>query len=254
MPTTPRVDILFLAKNRREMTRESVGHLVSNTNFRFVNCLTFWDDGSEDGTAELLRDFQELLVPDTCLCIAGRKSNLGSPVEIAYDHAQESSAEFVAKIDNDCMVPPGWLNEAVRVMEADPRIEVLGLEDPVLVEDDRLKLLNRDPSAARGWRYFPWVGGLYLARRTAYDGRPPVSMHDTYWGWADWLEKNRVCCGWLEPPLPVFVLDRLPFEPWLSLSTEYERRGWQRPWQKYDREKHAYLWEWAGLETSGVPN
>ena len=35
-------------------------------------------------------------------------------------------------------------------------------------------------------------------------------------------------------PLKVFLLDRLPGEPWASLSRKYIAKGWQRAWSGYD--------------------
>jgi len=51
--------------------------------------------------------------------------------------------------------------------------------------------------------------------------------------------------AFIDPPLPVFLLDHLPFEPWRSLSRKYEQEGIQRNvgWE-YDAVKHRALWDW----------
>lgn len=253
-----KVDILFLAKNRRRFTEQALMALRANTNWGLVKSLTLWDDGSEDGTRALLAHVSDFHIAIKCP-VFFRATNIGGPVTIAYRHAQESTAEFVAKTDNDCMVPPGWLDEGFALMDANPELEVLALEDPV---QEPTIILSRVPQPIHRVRTVSsWVGGIYLARRRVYEGRQaPRSGRDLkqpgsaglgyWWGWPQWLEGNGVRCAWIEPPLPVFLLDRLPFEPWLSLSAEYEAKGWQRPWQKYDPEKHAYLWEWAKLEAT----
>lgn len=251
-PDQRNVDVLFLAKNRLKMTRQSLTALLKNTNWELVHALSLWDDGSTDGTAELLAEAAELLCQGP-FGIWSRRTNIGTPISIAYQHAQDSGTRYVVKIDNDAMMAPDWLNTAVHLMERAPELEVLGLEDPVLLSIDRLKP-SHGPNIPRRCKCVPWVGGLYLARRSVYEDRePPVPTGDMiHCGWTDWLQRNGVRCAWIEPPLPVFLLDRLPFEPWLSLSAEYEAKGWQRPWEKYEPKKHAYLWQWANLEATGA--
>jgi hypothetical protein len=68
--------------------------------------------------------------------------------------------------------------------------------------------------------------------------------HGTYGGFTDWqLLHKEVRKGWILPPLKVFLLDRLPMEPWASLSRKYIAAGDQRPWANY-KPADAHLWSW----------
>ena len=83
-------------------------------------------------------------------------------------------------------------------------------------------------------------------RRSAFANRPPMNPHgfNGVGGFTNWqTETADVCKGWVVPPLKLFLLDRLPMEPWCSLSKKYIAEGIQRPWTQYpDSAKH--LWEW----------
>ena len=72
-----------------------------------------------------------------------------------------------------------------------------------------------------------------------------MKPHSTYGGWTDWqIQHTEIIKGWLCPPIKLFLLDRLPMEPWASLSKRYIAEGQQRPWSLYDQKDAAQLWQW----------
>jgi hypothetical protein len=145
-------------------------------------------------------------------------------------------ADLFAKIDNDTMVPPLWLSECVRVMEGEPSIDLLGLE---AMHPTHYGRVHREYEPAS------FIGGIGLFRARAFEGRA-LPVAEGRFGFTAWQERHpEVVKGWLNPALPVCLLDRVPFEPWRSLSAEYEAAGWQRPWTRY-REDTVGLWEWWG--------
>jgi cellulose synthase/poly-beta-1,6-N-acetylglucosamine synthase-like glycosyltransferase len=219
-----KVDILYLAKNRQAFTRESFAVLVRNTDWNRVRLLSVYDDGSEDGTAEFLERECGRLRAEF------HRTALGSPIEVTNDFLGHAQAPFVAKIDNDAMVPPGWLDIALNVLESSAALDVLGLEERGL--------------EGGVWTFKParHVGGLYLARRSIFTPPLPAST-GIYFGWQEWCLARGVRSGWLVPSMPLFLLDRLPFAPWSILSKHYEDCGWQRPWTRYPRSR-ALLWAW----------
>ena len=98
------VDILFVAKNRQEVTLESSAALECNTNWKLVRGLRTWDD-----TAAMF----------------------GSPAAVMNQVFREPGApDIIAKIDNDVIVPPGWLDACWRVMVEHPELDLLGIEPP----------------------------------------------------------------------------------------------------------------------------
>jgi hypothetical protein len=249
------LDILFLAKNRQEFTRESLAALGANTNWELVRKYYIWDDGSVDGTQAVIR-----------------AEGLGYPTSTSYGSPAAAMSAFVAmpdppdafaKIDNDVIVPPGWLDACVAVMEAHPELDLLGIEPPAsrtphyeggprskCPELDVEQKYRPGMSPAETPRYQDYapcdsIGGIGLMRTKAFLENEPLKPHSTYGGFTEFqLQHPRITKGWIVPPLKVFLLDRMPTEPWMSLGREYERKGWQRAWSKYPMAARDELWGW----------
>lgn len=225
------VDLLYLASNRRAFTEESFTALEANTDWFLVRRLFVYDDGSTDGTTTFLKEFSKCIETEVLF----QESSFGDPVGVMADFIERSEAPLLAKIDNDAMVPDGWLNEAVGVMRRHEELDLLGLEPVHGVAD----------SESRGYETAERIGGLVLMRKRAFANSVPQSGQK-YCGWWDWQTKAGadLVKGWLKPGIPIFMLDRLPFEPWMSMTKEYERNGWQRHWWNYDPVDDAALWKW----------
>jgi hypothetical protein len=227
------VDCLYLAWNRLEFTRESFTALVANTEWRFVHELFVYDDGSEDGTGEWLeRAVAAIPVPTRFV-----RTRFGSPVTAMNQFVAEASAPILAKCDNDAMFPPGWLTASLRVLDQYPGLDLLGIE-AMYPHDD-------DPTVPRAYRPAEFISGLGLYRSRVFArGRP--AAFNKYFGLEEWqmAQGPGLIRGWIYPALPVFLLDRFPFDPWRSYSDSYVQRGWQRPWPKYDRASILWRWRW----------
>ena len=82
-------------------------------------------------------------------------------------------------------------------------------------------------------------------RDTAMTTHDVMVQHSTYGGFTDWqLAHPELVKGWIVPPLKLFLLDRLPIEPWASLSKKYEAAGEQRFWTRYPLDAASQLWDW----------
>jgi hypothetical protein len=175
-----------------------------------------------------------------------------NPVDIMKDFLARDGSEIFAKIDNDTIVSPGWWG-GLAVMETHPELGLLGIEPPASRTAAPWAHGKRPaaPELEECYRhgipgYVPCesIGGIGFMRRSAFAGREPMRAHSGYGGFQDWQMANPdVARGWIRPPLQVFLLDRLPIEPWASLSREYIARGWQRSWTNYDPADSA-LWNW----------
>ena len=226
--------ILFVSYNRLEYTRQSFTALLANTGWGAVDQLYVADDGSEDGTREWLREQLDASGLDWTF----RTEPFGGPVAAMLWLLERIPAESAfAKIDNDVIVPPGWLAQAEAAAEwlaAD--CDVLGLgyrEEP----DPRLE-------AARRVEWARHIGGVGLIRKRVFNVCRPVA--NGRFGFTEWQEhREALGKGWLTPPLPLFELDRIPVGvgPWRALAKTYERKGWQRLWPEYPPEASAY-WSW----------
>lgn len=236
------VDLLYTAWNRHEFTQPSFKSLIDNTDWALVHVLHIHDDGSTDGTAGYLTNAVGLL-PDS-LDLRYESKRLGGPVAATNRHldlcAESADLEDVAafvKLDNDVVVPPGWLNELTRVASLNPGVDYLGIQPrfgppfPGLYEE-------REVEAARH------IGGVGLMRYRAFEVCRPVA--NGRYGFTEFQcrhPENRK--GWLTPDLPLFCLDLIDLEPYASIAADHIAKGWARPWGKYvDGGRSYYEW-WA---------
>lgn len=226
------IDVMYLAWNRLDFTKASFQNLIDNTPWEKINRLVVYDDTSEDGTTEWLRERVEALEID-CAC-EFRLVDLKSPPAAMNHFVQFSTATFFAKIDNDIMVPPGWLDAMLSVYELHPVIELLGMEA------GRLGLGNGEPY---DFELGSHTGGIGVFRRLAFATRPPIPQKGRF-GFTEWQRVFRPVRGWIRPDLRIFSLDQLPHEPWRSLSEGYIERGWQRRWPSYDERWTEPYWSW----------
>lgn len=237
------IDILYLAKGRPEFTRASFAALYANTNWDLVEKIHIYTDGglfecrSSTGNIPLNYRMNEDL--------------FGGPVAIMNHFLSQPGSDIFVKLDNDVIVPPGWLERGLRVMEQHPELELLGIEPPASRTPAPWAKSVRVPMPevgmlGAGYARCDAIGGIGFMRRSAFVGRDPMKPHgpNGVGGFTDWQLKNAgVSKGWIVPPLSLFLLDRLPMEPWASLSQKYIDEGIQRPWTNYP-ETAKHLWEW----------
>jgi len=238
-----KIDILIPTWNRCEFTVECIGALRKTTEWDLVNRVWCMDDDSSDGTAEFMETVN-WPVPHVFI-----RKRFGGPVAVMNAFLDQSAvlgdpfAQYFAKIDNDVLMPPGWLSECMRVAE---QVDLLGFEcgcdDPIPAGRD----------IERHVRMAEHIGGIGIFKRSAFARTRPFA--DGRMGFTSWQNQTPgLRIGWLDPPLPVALLDHLPLEPWRSLSEKYVRQGWQRTqWGFYEQRSHK-LWDWwqtADLEAT----
>lgn len=252
-----KVDILFCARNRREYTEEALRQLERNTNWDLVGTLHYFDDGSDDERSHFNQQYKAPKVKYHC-------TYLGSPVAVMNEFlsiTNQCGMPWFAKIDNDTIVPPGWLDACVSLAETDNAdligIEARYCEHPPMEAGNTSIIQYRDTDH---------IGGIGLFRRSVFDRHPlaipsaparrfyeSTGRDPRYYGFTEWQWAHPdVRKVWIDPPLPVFLLDHLPMEPWRSLGLQYVQKGWQRnSWGEYDVVKDKGLWEWW-LNSSGT--
>lgn len=230
------VDLLYLACNRLEFTRETFATLIANTDWRHVRELFVYDDGSGDGTREWLEENAGNVPARTRVV----KTHFGSPVAAMVHFIESASAPILAKTDNDTMLPRAWLRQSLDVLTRHPELSMLGIE-AMYPHNDDIELPRSYTTAA-------FISGLGLYRRAAFAQSRPTP-YKKWFGLEEWqtAQGPGLIRGWITPAIPVFLLDRHPFAPWKEYSDAYVRRGWQRSWPKYD--PACTLWAWHRQQT-----
>lgn len=227
------IDVLYLAWNRLAFTMATFEALLANTEWALVNRLCVYDDSSTDGTADYLLD----AIRDAPVEVSFVSHGLRSPVEVMNSYIHDYHADVFAKVDNDIMCPPGWLETMAGVLDRHPALELLGAEPSMCAE--------RSPATKKDHRYSlcSHIGGVGLMRTDAFTRRGGLISSDGRFGFTEWQHQRRPKRGWICPDLLLCSLDRVPVEPYAALSETYIAEGWQRRWPKYDVEQPAY-WDW----------
>lgn len=227
-----KVDLLYLAKDRIEYTKESFTRLLENTNWDHVRRLFVVDDGSGSASAKWL----QVTADHAPVKTEFHRTHYGSPVAVMLYYLDRREEEFFAKIDNDIVIPPGWLEAMLSVIERYPDLDLLGMEGgrsrkPIDGWDGRYGI-NKDCSH---------IGGVGLIRGTAIRrARRPIP--NGRFGWTENQHKVPYKRAWIKPDLQMVELDKLPFDPWMGYSKSYVEQGIQRDWENYPREMTWY-WE-----------
>jgi glycosyltransferase involved in cell wall biosynthesis len=175
------VDLVFITFNRLEYTKLALSSVLADPKENFS--LTIWDNASTDGTVEYLRnEVNDSRIAD----IVFSKKNIGQTqaVNKIWSH---SRADLLGKLDNDCILTPGW---TCILAQAHQDIEKLGV-----VACWHFPLEDFDENAARKagkiqrfgnhqiFRH-PWTCGTgLLLKRTVFEKFGPIKEKDTtkYW-------------------------------------------------------------------------
>lgn len=232
------IDIVYLAWNRLDFTRFTFETLLKHTNWDRVGRLIVYDDGSTDGTREWLIDNIDRAPVETDI----RLTSLASPVSIMLNYVNGAAGtDWFVKLDNDIALPDGWLDELADLAEANPEIDLLGMEAGMTSVGGQ----HGEPWAGERWtRDCSHIGGIGLMRMEAFGLTPRLFANGRRYGFTEWQHRAHPNRGWIEPDLRCPLLDRLPFEPFTSLSARYVAEGWQRDWPKYDPVWMAWSWDW----------
>jgi len=95
------VAIVLVTHNRLEYTKKSISRLLEDPNEEFD--LYLWDNASKDETREYLKNVKDPRIVETVLS----KDNQGQTGAMNYVWSK-TKAELIGKLDNDCLVTPGW--------------------------------------------------------------------------------------------------------------------------------------------------
>ena len=112
------IDLIFITYNRLDYTKLALASVLADPSEEFS--LTIWDNASTDDTTKYLRkEVQDPRIADIVLS----KKNVGQTAAI-NEIWSNSRADLLGKLDNDCLVTPGWTR---KLAEAHKDIDDLGV-------------------------------------------------------------------------------------------------------------------------------
>ena len=164
-----RVAVLLLTLNQRETTLRALESFSpeDRRNARFL----VWDNGSTDGTGEAVRErFPEVHMhwqPEN-LGVAGGRNAAAALAQQLFDPA------FLAFVDNDLVITPGYLEALLAPLLRDPRVgqtqaKLRLLDEPELINDG-------GGCQVSFWRGITRPIGMFEVDRGQYDvERPCIS-------------------------------------------------------------------------------
>ena len=95
------IAIVVVTHNRLEYTKKCIPRLLEDTTEQFD--LYLWDNASTDETPNYLKSLKDNRIVEVILS----KENEGQTGAMNYVWSK-TKAELIGKLDNDCLVTPGW--------------------------------------------------------------------------------------------------------------------------------------------------
>ena len=118
----PRVSIVVLTYNNLELNKFCIESVLEKTAYPNYELIVL-DNASTDGTVEYLNEVNERKDPRVKIIINPENSGFAGGNNIAIDQA---TGEFIMLLNNDTVITKGWLTNAVKHMENDPKCGMCG--------------------------------------------------------------------------------------------------------------------------------
>lgn len=112
-----RCDLVLLSWNHPECTQPCVESILAHT--ATPSRLIIVDQGSDEETRSYLRTLRS--TTHVAIEIVWNPANVGYPKGMNIG-LKRATAPYVCFLNNDILVPPGWLEELIAVAESDPTI------------------------------------------------------------------------------------------------------------------------------------
>lgn len=243
-------DILMVVHARPEYLQRALGTLVQHLDARAR--IWIWQNGEDVRVRDIVDSFSQNGVIAR-YCQSRENAGLREPFNWLLSN---SSARFIGKVDDDCLVPPDFLDVLLAVHQACPRLAALsawnyGAED----YDESSARHKLEFIAGRKVLFHPWVGGGSFIAKAAPLQRlgllrrgESFPNYCTRLAWRGWLN------AWCVPPMFVDHMDdpRSPFtvyqtdadvEKYASLTMKETkvatRQDWIRVIQQGARAVHS---------------
>ncbi len=175
-----KVALAFITYNRLDYTKLALRSILANDQDDFA--LTIWDNASTDGTAEYLSTVDDPRIAEVILS----KENAGQIAAVNEIWAK-SKADLLGKLDNDCLMTPGWVGKLAEAHEDIPELGVVACWHYPLDEFDEQAARKAGKIQQFGDHQIvrhPWTCGTgLLLKRSTYErfGRLQGKGTTRYW-------------------------------------------------------------------------
>jgi len=164
------IAIVVVTHNRLEYTKKTLARLLEDTKEEFD--LYLWDNASTDKTPEYLEALNDNRIVEVVLS----KENAGQTGAMNYAWSK-TKAELVGKLDNDCLVTPGWTRIFAQAhKDIDPLGAVACWHFPADCFDETIARQNGKIQTFAGHKLLrhPWIcgSGFLMKRKTFLDQGP----------------------------------------------------------------------------------
>lgn len=154
------VEVIVPCFKRPEYTYACIEGLESAQKYNDV-IFHLYDDNSEDGTDEILNqsDLNKIV-------IVNKKNEGLRNIIIDFMKNVSPDTKYIAKVDNDVVMPEGWLNSMIEIMEKND-VDILS---PNVYPSNAAEKLGEKDVDGKGYMEASHVGGLWFMKRSMIDG------------------------------------------------------------------------------------
>ena len=153
------VDLLLITWNRRKYVEKMLPTLLDTPSDFRLYC---WDNASQDGTADIIRSIDDSRVVKKHF----HHENVGQYDPCLWFY-EVGTSDVVGKIDDDILLPPGWIERFAPMIRKEPRFGMIGCWicmpedwDESIAEKNIIEL-----SGERIFRSISKAGHSFLARK-----------------------------------------------------------------------------------------
>jgi len=156
------IAIVVVTHNRFDYTEKTIERLLSSTEEFDIY---LWDNASKDETPEYLNSMKDPRIVEIILS----KENAGQTGAMNYVWSK-TKAELVGKLDNDCLVTPGWTRILAQAHKDIERLGVVACWHFFPDDFDYEQAKHKIQTFGRHQIFrHPWVGGTgFLLKRKTF--------------------------------------------------------------------------------------